>query len=392
MARLFSWLSRHFLHSGALILLAVALGAVISVTHAQAALDYEIWALDQGTHQVHIFDANRKEIDRIDLSKHGVRNPHMIDFTSDHAYAFIASVGSGDVTIIHTADRKVVDVIKTGPRTHMAAVKPDDRAVIVDVIGSTDVTRDGELVEITIDRANGQFQLGRRLTIAKDPVFKEQDKQFKDSGPICHDYTADGRHAYVTLGPSLEEGGLVILDTEAFRLVRAIPPGKLAVNCGTLLAPDGRHMLLNGGSGEKGMWYVMDTQNQSLVHQAESRGRDAHGVWATPDGREIWMVNRVTSNAIVIDPKTFKVIAETDQVGKTPDIIAMAPDSRYAFITLRGPNPVTAPHVAKGDTPGFAVVDIAQRKLVQVVQPAAGNEASDFHGIGVRVIGQAQPR
>jgi hypothetical protein len=55
-----------------------------------------------------------------------------------------------------------------------------------------------------------------------------------------------------------------------------------------------------------------------------------------------------------------------------------------AFISLRGPNPVTAAHVAKGETPGFAVVDIMGRKLVRVIQPAAGNDKSDFHGIGVR--------
>jgi hypothetical protein len=64
----------------------------------------------------------------------------------------------------------------------------------------------------------------------------------------------------------------------------------------------------------------------------------------------------------------------------------MSPDGARAFISLRGPNPVSAPHVAVGETPGFAVIDIAERTLLQVVQPAEGNENSDFHGIGVRVI------
>jgi hypothetical protein len=47
---------------------------------------------------------------------------------------------------------------------------------------------------------------------------------------------------------------------------------------------------------------------------------------------------------------------------------------------------VSAPHVAVGTTPGFAVVDIAERTLVEAVQPNPDNENSDFHGIGVRVI------
>ena len=106
----------------------------------------------------------------------------------------------------------------------------------------------------------------------------------------------------------------------------------------------------------------------------------------TPDGREVWMVNRVTSNAIVIDPTTFAVIAEIPDIGKTPDIVAMSPDSRLAFITTRGPNPVSMPHIAKGTMPGFSVVSIPDRKVLRHVQPAPGNEKSDFHGIGVRVV------
>ena len=39
-----------------------------------------------------------------------------------------------------------------------------------------------------------------------------------------------------------------------------------------------------------------------------------------------------------------------------------------------------------GKTPGFAVVSIPERKMIKLVQPAEGNEKSDFHGIGVRMI------
>jgi hypothetical protein len=32
------------------------------------------------------------------------------------------------------------------------------------------------------------------------------------------------------------------------------------------------------------------------------------------------------------------------------------------------------------------VVSIPERRLLRIVQPAQGNDKSDFHGIGVRVI------
>lgn len=348
--------------------------------------DYEIWALDQGTHTLHIFNRDLEEIDMLALSAEGVRVPHMIDFTSDHAYAFIASTGSGDVTVVRTEDREIVARLETGPRTHMAAVTPDDRAVIAAVIGSADEYRDGKLVEILIGD-NGEFTIERELVIALGPLFTESEDRFNDVAPICHQYTADSRHAYVTLGPGLADGGLVILDTKSFELVNVFPPEVLPVNCGTALTADGRHMLVNGGDGETGMWYALDVETQEVVHAASSLGLDAHGLWPTPDGREIWMVNRVTDNVVIIDPETFKIIENIEEgLGDAPDIIAISPDSERVFITLRGPNPVSAPHLAVGTTPGIAVVDVAAREQIALLAPNADEEASDFHGIGIRVI------
>jgi len=369
---------------------AFAVGAFVAVAPPLAspasAQAYEIWALDQGTNKVHIYGADLKEAARVDLGARGVKAPHMIDFTSDYAYAFIAGVGSGDVTVVRTADRAILDVVKTGPRTHMAVVAPDDRSVVADVMGDPKKPRSGALVEINIDRANNKFSLGRSLVVGSDPVVQAAADKFKDTAPICHDYTADGKFAYVTLGPGLKEGGLVVLDTQRFALVKAFPPDKLKVNCGTVLTPDGKHMIANGGGPDVGVWYALGTANHEVVKEGSSRGHDAHGTWVTPNGKEIWMVNRVTSNGVVLDARTFEVIAELKDIGKTPDIIAMSPDSRFAFVTLRGPKPITAPHLAKGTQPGFAVIDVATRKLVKLVRPAEGNELSDFHGIGVRVV------
>ncbi len=364
---------------------ALAMGVLASCA-SLAPADYEIWALDQGTHVIHIYDSSLKETAKIDLGATGVRNPHMVDFTQDHSYAFVASTGSGDVTVIRAKDRAIVANLKTGPNTHMAAVRPDDKAVIVDVIGDPKIARDGKFVEIVVDKAGGNFKLGRSLVVADDPVFKALGARFNDSNPICHAYAAGGRLAYATLGPGLKDGGLVVLDTENFRLTHAIPPDELPVNCGTYLMPDRKHMMLNGGSGDVGKWYVVDTTTNKVVNSGDSGGKDAHGVWGTVDGREIWMVNRVSSNGIVLDAKTLNVVAKLDEVGPTPDIMAMSPDGKYAFVTTRGPKPISAPHVAKGTTPGFAVIGVADRKLVRIVQPAAGNESSDFHGIAVRVI------
>ncbi len=366
---------------------AIAVATALAAT-AAAADDYEIWALDQGTHVLHIFDRALDEIATVDLGEAGVRVPHMIDFTSDGAYAFIASTGSHDITVIDAETREIVEIFDTGPRTHAATVLPDDSAVIAAVIGDADEYRDGKLVEITID-GEGGFEIGRELVIAEDPLFEENEARFNDVAAICHEYSADGRHAFVTLGPGLDDGGLVVADTQSFELVALWGPEELQVNCGTAPTVDRSHMFLTGGGPETGVYYAIDMETLEIVHEGDSRGNDAHGIWAVPDGSEMWLVNRVSDNVVLIDPETFEITEEFPEgFGETPDIIAMAPDSSRAYITLRGPNPASAPHVAEGSTPGFSVIDIASRELVEIVQPAGDDPDSDFHGIATRALSQ----
>ena len=358
----------------ALIAIVTAIGLSLGLA---AAPDYELWALDQGTNTIYVITPELEVSEVIELPEE-IDMPHMIAFDSGFRYAFIANPASGNTAVIRASDREVVAVLPTGPGSHFAGVVPGDAQVIVDVIA------DAKLVEIRLDLDNEVFALGRELVVAEDPLFMSRADEFPGSRPICHDHTPDGRYAYVTLGPALADSGLVILDTESFRLSHVFPPSEVRTNCGAVAAPDGRHMFLNGGSVDQGLWYVFDTATHEKIHEDDSRGTDAHGVWLTPDGSELWMVNRHSSNGIVIDPATFEVVAEIEFTGTSPDIITMSPDGRHAFITLRGPEPRSGPHAIAGATPGVAVLEVASRQLVSIIEPDRGNPASDFHGIGLR--------
>lgn len=63
----------------------------------------------------------------------------------------------------------------------------------------------------------------------------------------------------------------------------------------------------------------------------------------------------------------------------TPDLIMISPDNRRAYVTLRGPKPApTLPHATVGETPGIAILDTADRKLLNVVK-LGDQKLADFH-------------
>lgn len=57
---------------------------------------------------------------------HGGAAPHMIDFSSDFAYAVVALHHGDGIAIVRTEDREVVASVPTGGHSHFAAFAPDD--------------------------------------------------------------------------------------------------------------------------------------------------------------------------------------------------------------------------------------------------------------------------
>jgi hypothetical protein len=72
----------------------------------------------------------------------------------------------------------------------------------------------------------------------------------------------------------------------------------------------------------------------------------------------------------------------------------MSPNGSHAFMSLRGPNPLTAdPHVSTGSTPGVGILKVLEsgrEARFESVAPvtnldAAGIERADVHAMTIRL-------
>ncbi|MFP8952537.1 cell surface protein [Natrialbaceae archaeon A-arb3/5] len=378
---------------------------------------YEIWALDQGLDNIHFYepgdgDAEFDHTDTLDLNElEGVPDegvvPHMIDYTSDYEYAVVACTAGARTLVFRTEDHELVANLETGASSHFAGVSPDDEYIHVDVIGEE------KIVRVDADFDAEEFEIVDDIDLRENDTVV--DAGIDSGAPICHQYAKDGRSLH-TIGPSYHDGALVIVDHDDFSVDQAYSGDVLPTNCGTMPHPDEEKFYLTAGlpsdpdEGVEGVgdYYVYDTAEDEIIKDgASTEGIDAHGFWFTPDGEELWVLNRETNDGVVVDPETDEVIEEIDAYGPdqsddpderdAPDIMWSSPDGEYMFATLRGPAPQSGdPHAATGVTPGFSVLDTESRDIVETVEPDPienydeddidAEAVPDFHGIGVRPI------
>lgn len=101
---------------------------------------------------------------------------------------------------------------------------------------------------------------------------------------------------------------------------------------------------------------------------------DAHGAMLTKHQRYLWVADRGRNFIWVIETQTDEVVNEILLAGRvsddpTPDLLATSPNGSHVFMSLRGPNPLSAdPHVSTGSTPGIGVIKVQQGSLAPPVR------------------------
>ncbi len=127
---------------------------------------------------------------------------------------------------------------------------------------------------------------------------------------------------------------------------------------------------------------------------------DSHGAVLTGRGRFLWVADRAANRIVVVDTASDTVVNEialADKVSNdpAPDLLDISPSGNRVFMTLRGPNPLTANvagvNNAVGSTPGLGVVRVEQngrhgvlQAIARITHVVGGVERADPHGLAVR--------
>jgi DNA-binding beta-propeller fold protein YncE len=353
---------------------------------------------------------------------------HMLAFNLAETHAILSFVATGHVAFIDAATRRAVSCIDVGVQAHAAFASPDGSYVVV-------ANQNGRLLQrIRSEFATNTFTLEDNATInlatCTTPNGRAcQDAAVRpDNAPICPAFDSSGRVIFVTL----RGGGLFVVDgtSTPMRIISEYDRNTIHPNgCGGL---DTRgKMYINAGGGDatnpteydvysfdlsafpRTGFTPVNTPAPRVILSKDEGNHDAHGTLLTREGY-LWVADRFANTIDVIDTVTDTHVSTFSLQGAAsddpaPDLMALHPLADYAFVTLRGPCPLTAnaPGVnnAVGATPGVGLIsidDAGLRGRLQAIAPISNSIAgttcapdatsapstnrADVHGIAVRRI------
>jgi DNA-binding beta-propeller fold protein YncE len=422
------------------------LAGVVSVTVlASGKGTYEVWAIDQSNSPgttfggtLYVWDGHDLEqrhraasapVEKIDLggdtaalclARTGANpvRPHMIAMNPAQTHAVISFVASGHVVFMDAATRQPTDCIRTSPgaggvrQAHMSTPSPDGTYVTV-------ANQNGKLFErILTDYATNTFVHDTAATLnlatctTPNGLPCETPALRPDNAPICPITESTSRFTFVTL----RGGGLFVVDSRAtpMQIVGEYDTGTVHGN-GCLGAEVPGKMYIDSGGGTAANLHQADlyafpvdgysilnapnTPTPLLVFSDSSEDADAHGAALTKHSRYLWVADRGRNFLWVVDTATDVIVNTIPLEGAvsddpTPDLLAVSPNGSHAFMSLRGPVPLTAdPHVSTGSTPGVGIVKVTEagsNGIFEAVAPAsnvdgAGVERADVHAMTIRI-------
>lgn len=353
--------------------------------------------------------------------------PHMLVFNNANSHAALAFVASGHVVLFDAATRAPARCFGTelgagGARqAHAVWPAPDDSHLLV-------ANQNGKKFErIRTDYARGVFAQEPEATLdlqgctTPNGLPCEAPGLRPDNAPICPFVPDVGYPAYV----SLRGGGMLVVDplTTPMSVIAEYDVDHIPRDgCGFVQASG--WIYGNGGGGaavNRDGWSIYrlpeggpDVYSPELppnephpesIARDERFPRDAHGVAKSADEQHVYFFDRAANVVEIFDAATGEYLETESLVSPyssdpSVDLAGEAPDGKYFYLSMRGPNPLSGdPHASTGSTPGLLVVEVLPERPHLAVRGAAyidnedadGVQRADGHGIRVRRVPCAEP-
>ena len=266
----------------------------------------------------------------------------------------VANRTGGSISLFDLATGVEMARVPIGPAIpHEVAVSPDGRLAATGEYGPNE--RHGRhlvIIDVAEGRLVGRVDLG------------------PDSRPHSVVFLPDGRRAAVTLEQS---DRIAIVDVVDRRVLRTYPTGGREGHM-VRLSRDGARAFVTSRGG-KGTLSVISLE-RDVPPVVITTGEGAEGLAVTPDGREVWVVNRVARSISIVDTDALRVI-------ETLDVL---PDARRAEASPSGR--MLVPHGGTDDAPAqyLSVYDVRSRALIQRLPMHEGRRGPG--GFGIHVVGE----
>ncbi|MEO8714436.1 MAG: YncE family protein [Acetobacteraceae bacterium] len=271
---------------------------------------------------------------------------------------FVMNSGAASISLIDTATQKELSRVPALREPHHWALSPDGKSLVVgDSAGNALLLLDPDSGamqrRVTVSdpyqlaySPDGKFLVVNGLARNQVDVYDSRDfslvKRFPIRSMPSHlAFSPDSARVFVTLQGT---NRLAAFDLNSMRQLWDVPVGSTPAG---VLWHDGK--LLVADMGTDHLVQIDPTDGHELRKIVTGKG--AHNLFLSPDGRVLWVNNRVAGTTQELDAKTL-VPFRTFRISGGPDDLAFAPDGRV-WITRR-----FAESVAILDPASGAITDV----------------------------------
>jgi YVTN family beta-propeller protein len=268
--------------------------------------------------------------------------------------AFVVNSGGASISVIDMATRKEIRRIPALREPHHYALTPDGKSLLIgDTVGNELLFLDPATGAVQrrmpcVDpyqlwfSPDGRFLVVNGLARNQVDVYDGASLQLLKRFPIAAmpshlAYAPDSSTVYVSLQ---ETDRLVAIDLKRLAILWNQPVGKTPAG---VLWLNGKVLVADMGTD-----YIAEVDpadGRVLRHIAAGKG--AHNLFLSPDGKTLWVNNRVAGTTESLDAATLKPI-HTYNIPGGPDDMAFAPDGRI-WITRRWAEKVAVLDPSAGD-------------------------------------------